>query len=65
MTPIILTGLTQKGRHKFEIKNIVTAEGEQCLVLCRCGFEGRIQNPNNYAGVKELEKIWKDHIEKR
>jgi hypothetical protein len=62
MSPIILTGLTQKGKHKLAIKNIVIEEEEQCFAVCTCGFEGRIRNPNNYAGIKELEKIWIEHV---
>jgi hypothetical protein len=63
MGKLILTGLTKKGRHSLELKYQSEDQLTICLAVCKCGFQERIFHFENYAGVKELESIWKRHTQ--
>ena len=63
MGKLILTGLTKKGRHSFELDYQLVDASTICIAVCTCGFQKRIINYETYAGVKELEAIWKMHVE--
>jgi hypothetical protein len=65
MGRIILTGLTKNGKHEFELRYIFIDEIEHCLVVCKCGFESEIIHFNNYAGTKELSRIWDHHVKNK
>ena len=65
MGRLILTGLTKTKNHEFTLDYVVDSNREQCFAKCKCGFSEEILHYYNYAGVKELERIWDLHINSR
>jgi Ni,Fe-hydrogenase III small subunit len=62
MGKLILTGLTKNGRHNLKLDYQKIDESTVCIVVCTCGFQKRIVHFETYAGVKELEAVWKMHV---
>jgi hypothetical protein len=65
MGQIILTGLTKTKGHEFSLEYKEAANGRVCIANCTCGISEPIPHFYNYAGVKELERIWNSHIASR
>ena len=63
MSAIILTGLSH-GKHKFNLEQVVIDEATHCFVECKYGFQSEIIYFRNYAGVKEVQRVWKLHTSK-
>jgi hypothetical protein len=61
MGKLILTGIS-KGHHKFSLQYSESDGRVQCEAFCKCGFKIQINNPNNYAGLKDLQMKWEKHI---
>lgn len=61
MGRIILTGLTKNKNHEFKLDYVVINDREVCVVECKCGWKGEIKYFQNYAGTKELAKLWETH----
>ena len=62
MGGLILTGLTKTKGHEFSLEYLEESGKQLCKAKCTCGFSEDIPHFYNYAGVKELEKIWDLHI---
>jgi len=63
MSAIILTGLS-RGKHKFNLEHVVVDGVTYCFVECKCGFQSEIIYFRNYAGVKEVQRVWELHTSK-
>jgi hypothetical protein len=63
MSAIILTGLSHNG-HNFSL-TYPEIEGEvKCFAHCTCGYEVEILYFKSYAGVKNVQRRWEEHIAK-
>jgi hypothetical protein len=62
MGKIILTGLTKKGRHNLKLEYREDHGSTLCFAICTCGHIKQVMNHETYAGVKEIEEIWKEHV---
>lgn len=60
MSALILTNLS-KGKHKFNLEYIGEGSNKRCYVVCKCGYRHEILYFRNYAGVKEVQRVWEEH----
>jgi hypothetical protein len=65
MGRILLTGLTKNKHHEFKLEYEIQNGTEHCIVYCKCGWRGEIKYFHNYAGVKELERLWDAHSKRK
>jgi len=65
MGQLILTGLTKIKGHEFSLEYLEQSGKQVCLAKCTCGFSEDIPHFYNYAGVKELERVWDLHIKSK
>ena len=62
MGQLILTGLTKTKGHEFALEYQDENGQRICTAKCACGFSELIPHFYNYAGIKELERVWNNHI---
>ncbi len=58
---IILTGLSS-GKHKFALRYSKANEETRCMAECICGYQVEIKHFNSWAGTRELQMKWEEHV---